>query len=410
MQDRDDNYEGSEETEYHFSDVNYEEVEPEAEAESPKAAQRAQPAEPVTAEIGAGRSKRMVVSLVVFMALVFVVYKMVMPSSQIESTDISPKTMADAATTQQTNTLQAPTQLATHQQQAAQPAPKQSNASTVQPAMQGQQSMQQAQAVQQQQTIEQQQAQQLAMQQQQAQQLAMQQQEAQQQMQQQQMQQQQAQQQALEQQRSLQAQATQQQQNMQQQAGAMPSVAMPNVISVPNPVASLPTNSNMPSVATPNNTTGIDNHIAGLQAQNAQLMNQLESDYQQNLNDFSSQNKALQDQVQALNSRMVSMESQLSQLVQALTKQAQESKLPSDDMSSSLPAQSYGTTSSSSYNVQAIIPGRAWLKSKNGETLTVAEGDVIKNLGRVARIDPYDGVVEINTGRKTVSLSYGTGA
>jgi hypothetical protein len=60
------------------------------------------------------------------------------------------------------------------------------------------------------------------------------------------------------------------------------------------------------------------------------------------------------------------------------------------------------------YSVQAIIPGRAWLKSDNGETITVAEGDIIKGIGRVTRIDPYDGVVEINLGKRTVALSYGT--
>jgi hypothetical protein len=63
----------------------------------------------------------------------------------------------------------------------------------------------------------------------------------------------------------------------------------------------------------------------------------------------------------------------------------------------------------SPYNVQAIIPGRAWLRAENGETLTVTEGDLIKDLGRVSKIDPYDGVVEINTGTKVISLAYGNG-
>ena len=62
------------------------------------------------------------------------------------------------------------------------------------------------------------------------------------------------------------------------------------------------------------------------------------------------------------------------------------------------------------FSVQAIIPGRAWLRSDNGEALTVAEGDTIKGFGRVTKIDPYDGIVEVNTGNKVVSLSYGNGA
>jgi intracellular multiplication protein IcmG len=59
------------------------------------------------------------------------------------------------------------------------------------------------------------------------------------------------------------------------------------------------------------------------------------------------------------------------------------------------------------FSVQAIIPGRAWLKSDSGDTVTVAEGDMLKSYGRVTKIDPYDGIVDIDTGTKIVSLSYG---
>jgi hypothetical protein len=62
------------------------------------------------------------------------------------------------------------------------------------------------------------------------------------------------------------------------------------------------------------------------------------------------------------------------------------------------------------YTVQAIIPGRAWLKSDSGETVTVAEGDTLRGYGRVVKIDPYDGVVAIDIGGKIISLSYGVTA
>jgi hypothetical protein len=35
---------------------------------------------------------------------------------------------------------------------------------------------------------------------------------------------------------------------------------------------------------------------------------------------------------------------------------------------------------------------------------------MVRGLGRVTKIDPYDGVVEINTGNKIISLSYGNGS
>ena len=59
--------------------------------------------------------------------------------------------------------------------------------------------------------------------------------------------------------------------------------------------------------------------------------------------------------------------------------------------------------------MQAIIPGRAWLRTENGETITVAEGDMLKSLGRVTKIDPYDGTILIDTGVKVLTLTYGNG-
>ena len=47
------------------------------------------------------------------------------------------------------------------------------------------------------------------------------------------------------------------------------------------------------------------------------------------------------------------------------------------------------------------------VESESGETVTVAEGDALKGYGRIAKIDPYDGVVMIDTGTRTISLSYG---
>jgi intracellular multiplication protein IcmG len=156
---------------------------------------------------------------------------------------------------------------------------------------------------------------------------------------------------------------------------------------------------------TPANT---DAAIAAMAATNDKLMNQLQTEYSQKVTDFSNQSKALQDQMQTLSSRVAGLESQLSQLVQTITRQTGMGGTTSLNV---VPAQQPApiVEPKITYNVQAIIPGRAWLKSDNGETLTVAEGDTIKELGRVSKIDPYDGVVEVNTGNKTVSISYGSG-
>lgn len=48
--------------------------------------------------------------------------------------------------------------------------------------------------------------------------------------------------------------------------------------------------------------------------------------------------------------------------------------------------------------VYAIIPGRAWLRSSNGKTITVAEGDAIGEYGKVLKIDAGNGVVITTSG------------
>lgn len=51
------------------------------------------------------------------------------------------------------------------------------------------------------------------------------------------------------------------------------------------------------------------------------------------------------------------------------------------------------------YYIQAVIPGRAWLMSSNGSTLTVREGTVIPGYGVVKLIDPEQGKVMTSSGR-----------
>ncbi len=49
-------------------------------------------------------------------------------------------------------------------------------------------------------------------------------------------------------------------------------------------------------------------------------------------------------------------------------------------------------------NVYAIIPGRAWLRSANGKTITVTEGDNAGEYGKVLKIDAGNGVVVTSSG------------
>jgi len=50
------------------------------------------------------------------------------------------------------------------------------------------------------------------------------------------------------------------------------------------------------------------------------------------------------------------------------------------------------------FMVHAVIPGRAWLKSAKGQIVTVAEGDLIGNYGKILVIDAANGVVLTTSG------------
>ncbi len=92
---RDDKFEGTDDSEYHFSDE--EEVSYEVENET----QRAAPASNKGSAVSRlGGSRRMIITFVVFLAIVFVVYKMISPSS----TTIPPTELT--ATPVQTNVAQ----------------------------------------------------------------------------------------------------------------------------------------------------------------------------------------------------------------------------------------------------------------------------------------------------------------
>lgn len=395
LNDRDEKYEAPEESEYHFSedDVSYE-VEP----ETPKAAATETK---INILNRLTRSKRMLISLAVFFVLVFVVYKMVAPSTSTSTAEIlpphpvatqtpisaqpggyaqTPAVSQSLTTTESMQQPQPPPMMTTPpslSQNAAQPQPTQALTAPVQTYPQQQGYAQQAVY-------------------------------------------------------PPNMQPTTSMPSMVQQPPATmvpPSaVAAPSqpqmVLQPPQPTMQQPPmNSQQPVMVPPAQTItpgyaaqpsatsslsaqvpgGIDGGIAAVSAANQQMMGQLQAEYAQRMTEYASQNKNLTDQVHALNTRVASMEAEMHKLLQALTRQAP----PQTHVVA--PPRPQANEPRIAYNVQAIIPGRAWLRSDSGETVTVAEGDMIKNVGRVVKIDPYDGVVEINTGNKVVSLSYGNG-
>jgi len=149
--------------------------------------------------------------------------------------------------------------------------------------------------------------------------------------------------------------------------------------------------------------------IGMLEQQNSAMMNLLQTQYAQKITETEQQNAQLRTEVQELNARISNMEvafRQLAKMLRNANPNATANASANRGMVS-MPTAARAAPPRMTYVVQAIIPGRAWLKADSGDTVTVAEGDTLKGYGRVTRIDPYDGVVDIDTGNRVISLSYG---
>jgi len=99
---------------------------------------------------------------------------------------------------------------------------------------------------------------------------------------------------------------------------------------------------------------------------------------------------------------------ELDQTIQALSDQVQQSK---NLQSALLAAQKSQKISKNKqmqqmkqYFVQAVIPGRAWLRGADGSVLTVTVGDMVPGYGQVSTIDAYNGMVTMSSG---IQIRYG---
>jgi hypothetical protein len=192
----------------------------------------------------------------------------------------------------------------------------------------------------------------------------------------------------------------------------------PSVIPQPPEASQNPTAASIMAAAGAgdNNTmqTASMEKLIALQEQNAKLISQLQAEYAQKISSTDTQENDMQGKLQDLSMRIASIEASLTRLGKAIQELKKNRVEVSSNMPPQMPSQmpppmmARPLEARMIYTVQAIIPGRAWLKSDAGDTITVAEGDTVKNYGRITKIDPYDGIVEIDTGGKVVTLSYGS--
>jgi len=180
----------------------------------------------------------------------------------------------------------------------------------------------------------------------------------------------------------------------------MNNTTPPPVAAGPSGAPAFPNEQNIPMVAA--NPNNIMQRLSALEQQNAAIMNLLQTEYSQKLTDSESENTQIRGKMDEITKRVNRMEAALTQITQLL--QSMNKPQPTEQPI----AVRAVATPHMTYSVQAIIPGRAWLKSEAGDTITVAEGDVLRDYGRITKIDPYDGIVNIDVGNKIITLSYGS--
>ena len=125
--------------------------------------------------------------------------------------------------------------------------------------------------------------------------------------------------------------------------------------------------------------------ITAQQAQNTQKIAALQSQVRNMNRQFTDLNTRLKTLLGTLQEQVVGLKKarEAAQKVAVLNKKAQKD-----------------------YSVQAMIPGRAWLKTSKGQGLSVTQGNVVPGYGVVTDIDVDNGIVRTSSG---AVLSYTLG-
>lgn len=134
--------------------------------------------------------------------------------------------------------------------------------------------------------------------------------------------------------------------------------------------------------------TSLAGRVQVLETQLAQTASQLAS--------YQAQAAAAQASADGMAKTVGQVETQMTQINNALQALVSASKSPNPTMA--MPSMGPTIAPARNYLVQAIIPGRAWLKANNGQIITVGMGDSIPGFGRVVLIDPQNGVVQTDAG------------
>ncbi len=148
----------------------------------------------------------------------------------------------------------------------------------------------------------------------------------------------------------------------------------------------------------------VDDQEAAYKKQIADLQKNIQ-DANQQASNANKNVQALQQQVAALSSALQALVTEIKTLradqVQAIAKaeeQAKAARVKAPAPKQQQQAKSEAAAANPNVTIHAIIPGRAWIRTADGKTISVSEGDSIGEYGKVLKIDATSGVVITTSG------------
>lgn len=167
----------------------------------------------------------------------------------------------------------------------------------------------------------------------------------------------------------------------------------------PTPPASPPPPAPVQTIAQP--TAPIATPIVQQPAYNNDALTTLDSRSTHN----ESQIRDMQTQITDLQNTLTQSQTTNQTLQKTVTDMAEQIKTLSTQLTKLLAAEkSMHKPKKIVYHLRAVLPDRAWIMSKSGETVSVTVGDTVSGYGTVQQIDPQNGVVITSSGRK---IAYG---
>jgi intracellular multiplication protein IcmG len=123
-----------------------------------------------------------------------------------------------------------------------------------------------------------------------------------------------------------------------------------------------------------------------------------QADYQAGLDKVNSQLNDMQSSLSALNTQVANLSNAVQTVASQLAAQQAAAEAAKQAAQKKIAQQKAHPAPKPVYFARSMIPGRAWLLTQNGETITVSVGNNLPGYGVVLAIDPIQGTITTSTG------------